>query len=214
MTSENDAARPHAAPHASVVIDAQLLQRAQRNGHNPNDVKEEIDRFANEVALTGPKGPPADQRVLALLAAWLVTSALVLIGLLIALWNEDAVSAKSATRILLLVVIAGCLGGTISALGFLLSEYQIRGVVYRRDVPSCTFIPLVSAGLALVFYYVIRGGLLTAPAGGGTESDVINVYGVVGISALVGMFFSGALRKLKAVSDAIFGDNGGQGSAR
>jgi hypothetical protein len=44
--------------------------------------------------------------------------------------------------------------------------------------------------------------------------EVINVYGVVGISALVGMFFSGALSKLKAVSEAIFGDDGGQRSAR
>ena len=37
---------------------------------------------------------------------------------------------------------------------------------------------------------------------------------VGGISALVGMFFSGALSKLKAVSDAIFGDDGGHRSER
>jgi hypothetical protein len=214
MNSENDAARPDAAPRASVVMDAQLIQLAQSRGHNPDDVREEIERFANQVARDGPEGPTAGRRILAVLVTWLVTSALVMIGLLILLWDEDAVSVKSATRISLLVVIAGCLGGTISALGFLLSEYESRGVVHLRNVPSLTFIPLVSAGLALVFYYVIRGGLLTAPSGGRTELDVINVYGVVGISALVGMFFSGALSKLKAVSDAIFGGDGGQRGAR
>jgi hypothetical protein len=214
MTSENDAARPDAAPHASVVMDAQLIQLAQSRGHDPDKVREEIERFANQVAQDGPEGPTAGRRVLAVLVTWLVTLALVLIGLLIVLWDEDAVSVKSATRISLLVVIAGCLGGTISALSFLLGEYESRGTVHLRDVPSLTFIPLVSAGLALVFYYVIRGGLLTAPGGGGTELDVINVYGVVGISALVGMFFSGAFRKLKAVSDAIFGDDGDKRSAR
>jgi Na+/phosphate symporter len=214
MSFENDAARPDAPQRASVVIDAQLIQLAQSRGHDPDDVREEIERFANQVAQDGPKGPDAGRRVLAVLVTWLVTSALVLIGLLIALWDENAASVKSATRILLLVIIAGCLGGTISALGFLLSEYESRGAVYLRNVPSLTFVPLVSAGLALVFYYVIRGGLLTAPGGGDTELEVINVYGVVGISALVGMFFSGALSKLKAVSEAIFGDDGGQRSAR
>ena len=61
--------------------------------------------------------------------------------------------------------------------------------------------PLVGAGLAFVFYLVMRGGLMT-----GTNADIraVNPFGVTAVAALVGMFSDAAFRKLNEVFDTLF----------
>jgi hypothetical protein len=61
--------------------------------------------------------------------------------------------------------------------------------------------PFVGAGMAFVFYLVMRGGLMT-----GTNADIkaVNPYGFAAVAALVGMFSDAAFRKLNEVFDTLF----------
>lgn len=61
--------------------------------------------------------------------------------------------------------------------------------------------PFVGAGMAFVFYLVMRGGLMT-----GTNADIkaVNPFGFTAIAALVGMFSDAAFRKLNEVFDILF----------
>lgn len=61
--------------------------------------------------------------------------------------------------------------------------------------------PLVGAGMAFVFYLVMRGGLMT-----GTSADIkaVNPFGFAAVAALVGMFSDAAFRKLNEIFDTLF----------
>ncbi len=61
-------------------------------------------------------------------------------------------------------------------------------------------VPFVGSLLALLFYIVLRGGLLTTQA----SSTEVNVYGFAAVSALVGLFSEQAADKLRTVFEALF----------
>jgi hypothetical protein len=60
--------------------------------------------------------------------------------------------------------------------------------------------PFIGAALALIFYLAIRGGFLTEAT---TGAD-INLYGLVAISGLVGMFSKQATNKLSELFTTLF----------
>jgi len=60
--------------------------------------------------------------------------------------------------------------------------------------------PFIGAALALIFYLAVRGGFLTAT----TSSADINLFGLVAISGLVGMFSKQATSKLGEVFKTMF----------
>ena len=59
--------------------------------------------------------------------------------------------------------------------------------------------PIVGASVALFFYFILRGGLFV----GSTPAD-INIYGVSGMSFMIGMFTEQAVNKLKQLFDTLF----------
>jgi hypothetical protein len=59
----------------------------------------------------------------------------------------------------------------------------------------------IGIALALVFYLLIRGGLIIP--NGSTEPQ-INAYGIAGLAALVGMFAKQATDKLAEIFDTLF----------
>jgi hypothetical protein len=61
--------------------------------------------------------------------------------------------------------------------------------------------------LALVFYFVIRGGLLSVNGG----ADTISPYGVAAVAALVGLFSKQATDKLAEVFTTLFRTQKGEG---
>jgi hypothetical protein len=61
--------------------------------------------------------------------------------------------------------------------------------------------PVLGAGIAFVFYLMIRGGFL---AGTNADAKAVNPYGFVALAALVGMFSDAALMKLNEVFDTLF----------
>jgi hypothetical protein len=61
--------------------------------------------------------------------------------------------------------------------------------------------PILGAGIAFVFYLIIRGGFL---AGTNADAQAVNPFGFVAVAALVGMFSDPALMKLNEVFDTLF----------
>ena len=102
-------------------------------------------------------------------------------------------------RLLLIVILAGALGSYIhTATSF--ADF----VGNRRMVASWTWWYILRApigiALAVLFYFLVRGGLLSA----GTGAVKVNLYGIAAIAGLAGMFSKQATDKLREVFDALF----------
>lgn len=105
-----------------------------------------------------------------------------------------------ALQLMLLAMVMGALGSCVHTI----SSF-VRFVGNRRLVKSWVWWyvlwPFVGMTLAVIVYFVIRGGLLTF----GSMPKDFNVYGIAGISALVGMFAKQATEKLREIMDAALG---------
>jgi hypothetical protein len=102
-------------------------------------------------------------------------------------------------RYLLIVIVAGALGSYIH-LATSFADY----VGNRRLVGSWGWWyilrPFIGMALAVVFYFVIRGGLVTV--NGGAEN--LSPYGIAALAGMVGMFSRQAADKLKEVFENLF----------
>jgi hypothetical protein len=104
-------------------------------------------------------------------------------------------SSSSQRCILILVLLAGALGGTL---------HSIRSIVWyvgNRDlrrswVPMYFFRPLTGAALACIFFLAFVSGVWTPQSGSGR-------LWIVGVAALVGLFSAQGYEKLKKVFEAL-----------
>jgi hypothetical protein len=103
------------------------------------------------------------------------------------------------TRLLLLVILAGALGSLMHALR---SLYWYTG--NREMVPSWAaqylLLPFTGSILAVIFYFVVRGGFFSPQA----SFENTSPFGFAALSALVGLFSPQATLKLKEVAETIF----------
>ncbi len=106
-----------------------------------------------------------------------------------------ACPAAPDKTMVLLVLLAGALGGIVHALRSLF-WYAGEQKLLLNWVPMYVLLPFSSAALGFVFYLVIRAGLYQPTAG--------TSYLLVGLAALVGMFSVQATEKLKAIAEGIF----------
>ena len=76
--------------------------------------------------------------------------------------------------------------------------------------------PFIGMMLALLFYFVFRGGFVTAGVnqGGDAAASFINPFGVAALAGLVGMFSKVAADKLNEVFTTLFKPASGQGDAK
>lgn len=102
-------------------------------------------------------------------------------------------------RMLMIVVIAGALGGLIHALRSLIWYVGNRGMK-RSWILMYIVTPLIGSILSVIFYLVLRSGLFASQ---GTVADT-NPFGFAAISGLVGMFSNLAAVKLKEVAESLF----------
>ncbi len=102
-------------------------------------------------------------------------------------------------RMLVIVLLAGALGGIIHALRSFFWYVGHRALKWSW-LPLYLLVPLVGALLALVFYIVLIAGLFAGPAG----TDATKPVGFVAIALLVGMFSSPAAQKLQEIFETIF----------
>jgi hypothetical protein len=104
------------------------------------------------------------------------------------------------TLLLILVAAAGFLGNMI----YITSSFStfIGAVKFRRSWLLWYFVkPFTAAGLALGVYFVFRGGFLNVS----DDSANINIYGLITMSILTGLYTDRATLKLGEVVNTIFG---------
>lgn len=106
-------------------------------------------------------------------------------------------------RLAVLVVLAGGLGSTVHA-ATSFSKYLGMQQFYMSWVWWYLLRPFVGGMLACIVYFAIRGGILVN--GNGPES--INVFGVIALSALSGMFSKQAIDKLNTMFSRFLSPNG------
>ena len=124
----------------------------------------------------------------------------------IELFGVRLLTVDPETALLLLVVTSSALGSYIHA-----ATSFATYVGNQRFTMSWTWWYLlrvfIGAALAVLFYFVVRGGLLSAQA----ESGAVNPYGVAGLAGLVGLFSKQATDKLREVFESLFRTAEGQG---
>ena len=124
-------------------------------------------------------------------------------------WRFDTIGAPWDFRLLVIALWFGALGSLLHA-GSSFVRYAGNRQLIVSWLPWYIVRPFLGAGLAAVFYVVMRAGIGTA---GGAAPIDMNHYTVAAFAALVGLFTHGATVKLKDVFDALFPPRDGAGDA-
>lgn len=103
-------------------------------------------------------------------------------------------------QLLLLVLLAGAMGSYVHALKSIADFIGNRTAMASW---SWWYVsrPFLGAAMALIFYWVLRGGLL---AGTLADARVVNPFGAMAVAALVGMFADKATQKLAEIFETLF----------
>jgi len=108
------------------------------------------------------------------------------------------------THLTLIVILGGALGAKLHGLATLRKVLaENRDKLFKKHILWYLMRPFSGAVIALVFYFAIRGGVLTT-----TGVDILNPYGLVTIGIVVGLAEEKALSKIKALIDVLFGQEG------
>jgi len=107
-------------------------------------------------------------------------------------------SVSDEVRLIIIVAMAGALGSLVHALRSLYWYIGNRELVFSW-LAMYVLLPFVGATLALVFYFVIRGGFFSTEA----TIEQTSPFGFAGLGALVGMFTEQAVLKLKEVAETL-----------
>jgi hypothetical protein len=159
----------------------------------------------------------ARTRDIAVLACFLLLMTVILGTVLIQVWPPSTAVAAAQTdhasrvrillwspsllresRLFIAVAATGALGALIHTLRSL--YWYVGNRALRRSwLLMYLTEPVVGAALALLVYFVLRGGLTTTMA---SPAD-INPYGVTAMAGLVGMFSRETAEKLRAVFETL-----------
>jgi hypothetical protein len=189
-----------------------MNQQANSPQSNPNT------QSATPPLISGASSLRASRWIIGI---YLLAVSIVVVYTLIAIWPEIIDDGWKQTttlpfvgnqkltddvRLLLIVVLAGAAGSCIGA------QTSFATFVGNRSlVASWTWWyvlrPFIGMTLALVFYFVIRGGLLSVNSG----ADEMSPYGVAAVAALVGLFSKQATDKLEEVFTTLFRTEKGKG---
>jgi hypothetical protein len=119
-------------------------------------------------------------------------------------------------RLMLIVLFTGALGSFIHA-----ATSFVDFVGNKRFVPSWTgwylMRPFIGAALALLLYFVVRGGFITGTALSDTSSEAasfINPFGMAALAGLAGLFTKQATDKLNEVFTTLFHPSAGEGDSK
>ncbi len=110
-----------------------------------------------------------------------------------------AFSISDEARLILIVVLAGALGGQVRSLRSL-AWYVGNKELKRSWLTQYILTPFVGAILAIVSYFIIRGCFFPA----NSTAQQTSVYGFAGLASLVGIASEPIALKLKQVADTLF----------
>ena len=154
----------------------------------------------------GDKAVPA-KGIIAVAVLFAVTAAALLWGI-ISFWPVAPATPSNATppaasdseiRLFVVVILLGALGGVLHTLRSLYWYVGNRNLKMSWLL-MYFLLTLIGASLAVVFYVVLRGGLISPTAG----NSAVSPYGFGAVAALVGLFSSQAADKLKQVFETLF----------
>jgi hypothetical protein len=111
-------------------------------------------------------------------------------------------TASAEMRNLLVTIFAAGVGSMITTILGYLKHASERRDFMLSFVPWYFARPLIGILLGVVFYFVLKGGLLVT-VGAASAAD-INVYGLGALAALVGLFSKNAVEKLRDVFGTLF----------
>lgn len=121
-------------------------------------------------------------------------------------WWKEARTTTAEIQILVLVLCAGAMGSMLHAVQSFVTFHGSQSLA-KSWLPWYLLRPFVGALLALIFYLLIRGGLIAGVPSSGETQFPVNVIGIVSAAALVGMFSDLASLKLKEVFSTMFASN-------
>lgn len=111
--------------------------------------------------------------------------------------NENRIHLN--TILLILVASMGFLGNMVH-IASSFTSFVGNGTFEKRWLLWYCVKPFTAAGLSVIIYFVIRAGFM----GYGSDASSVNLYGILALSALAGLFTDNATLKLKEVFDVIF----------
>jgi hypothetical protein len=170
-----------------------------------------------EVTPTGPDaGQQISQSARFFFGLYMVVLDIVIVYLLIKIWPDKPLSADVAdslslfcgkvsfplsleVRFLLIAVLSGALGSYVHA-----ATSFVDYLGNRKFVRSWTWWyllrPFIGVALALLVYFAVRGGLISATTG----AKDLSPYGVAAIAGMAGLFSKQATDKLREVFETLF----------
>jgi len=185
----------------------------------PNETKESPateDSCSKSVGLIGSS----------LTAAFLIVMSIILVIALVQCWPSSSTDTSIATpasfliwnfsiffeaRLILIVVLTGALGGQVRSFRSLAWHTGKRKLM-KSWILQYILSPFTGATLAIITYFVIRGGFISA----GSAEGQPRVYVYAGIASIVGIASEPVALKLKQVAERLFtkqqkaDDNGSQ----
>lgn len=108
-------------------------------------------------------------------------------------------SGDLSTRLLILSLLFGILGGSTHGLSSLM-DFRGQRRLFRSWSLWYFGRPILGGMVSLIFYVVVRAGLFSGDA----TSEAANLYGIVAVSTLVGMFTDQATNKLSELFKTMF----------
>lgn len=179
----------------------------------------EVNEGSKETAVTEKGGAGASTVGpigIVLITAYLILASVLLLYSLVQFWPPTAPATGAAptsspvaflfwtlevsdeVRLIFIVAMAGALGSLVHALRSLYWYVGNRELVWSW-LAKYILLPFVGSTLALVFYFVIRGGFFSTEA----TIEQTSPFGFAGLGALVGMFSEQAVLKLKEVAETL-----------
>ena len=110
-----------------------------------------------------------------------------------------AVTLSNVQRILIIVMAVAALGSFIHVARSFVAFVGLRRM-YRSWLWWYLLRPLIGVAMATLFYFVLRGGLLSAS----TSAEDISLFGIAAVSGLVGLFSRQAGDKLEELFNTLF----------
>jgi hypothetical protein len=111
----------------------------------------------------------------------------------------DRRSITQEVQILLLMLFTGAFGSCVYALKSL-GDYGGDGKLYQTWFTYYLIQPVEGAGIAYLFYLIVRGGFLAA----GVGEKTVNTFGMCAIAGLAGAFSDTAFLKLREAFQTLF----------
>lgn len=105
------------------------------------------------------------------------------------------------SRLVMMMAIIGGIGSIVYAMNSFV-EYVGNIKFYAQWFPFYLSKPFIGAGLAVIFYFFVRGGFFSVD----TVASDLDEGGFLALAGLIGLFSNKALAKLEEISNAIFTD--------